>query len=379
MLKVKLAARRLVRTLSAFFPAQRPFSRKEPFLRKKGSARLFLPILSYGGALSVQVSKKVTKMVRHYSQDERQSDAALHWDAFRTVLLKAFAKHGARDFSDQQWLRFVHEGSSKTRIEYCEDSKNSLAYFRAIQGHTGGIPIDPELMECIRIPFNWKRFIYHRLCSFTIQSILENGLITGGHESDKFNLSWRMDRFWVDMVFTPLNPFGGDSEEERRDDYTVPQKNSLPLSLQTKSRCCVLYKISRAQDQGLQFWQTKSHAIIVHSPVPANCICWVISQNGDRILIERLSTPRPAPKVTLKSNWQSQKQQQQQQSTCDDVTSTRRLVRESQSGTRDVRGYTTDDQIGTWRPVRALERAVDKKPKFESDFWVEGVPKDANF
>ena len=47
-------------------------------------------------------------------------------------------------------------------------------------------------------------------------------------------------------------------------------------------------QLSRAQDQGLQFWQTKSHAIIVHSPVPAGCIYRVISQNGDRMLFERL-------------------------------------------------------------------------------------------
>ena len=40
-------------------------------------------------------------------------------------------------------------------------------------------------------------------------------------------------------------------------------------------------KRSRAQDQGLQFWQTKSHAIIVHSPVPADCIHRVISQNEE--------------------------------------------------------------------------------------------------
>ena len=38
------------------------------------------------------------------------------------------------------------KGSRKTRAEFCEDSKNSLAYFRAIHGHSGRIPIDPELM-----------------------------------------------------------------------------------------------------------------------------------------------------------------------------------------------------------------------------------------
>ena len=102
----------------------------------------------------------VTKMVRHYDQDERQSDAALRWD-IRTVLLKSFAKHGARDFSDQQWL----------------------------------------LQGCF---------------SFSIQSIHENGLIQGGEESDKGRQT---------VFFTPLSPFGGDpDEEESRNDYTVPQK-----------------------------------------------------------------------------------------------------------------------------------------------------------
>ena len=84
-------------------------------------------------------------MVRHHDRDERQSDAALHRDTMRPVV-KAFAKHGARDFSENHWLRLIHEGSNKTRFEICEDSKNSLAFCRAIQVHSGGISSDPELM-----------------------------------------------------------------------------------------------------------------------------------------------------------------------------------------------------------------------------------------
>ena len=72
-------------------------------------------------------------------------------------------------------------------------------------------------------------------------------------------------------------------------------------------------RLSRAQDQGLRFWQTKSFAIITYATVPADCIDRVTSQNGDRVIFERLATPRPAPKVTLKSNWLTQQQQQQQQ------------------------------------------------------------------
>ena len=110
----------------------------------------------------------------------------------------------------------------------------------------------------------------------------------------------------------------------------------------------------------IEFWQTKSQAIIVQDPVPAECIYKVISQNGDRILFERHSTPRPAPKVTLKSSWQSQQQH---------VT--------DQTGIRDVRGHTTDDQTSTRKVVRNFESLVDKKPQFEIDLRIEGVSQDA--
>ena len=63
-------------------------------------------------------------------------------------------------------------------------------------------------------------------------------------------------------------------------------------------------KLSPAQDQGLRFWQTKTSAINVHNLVPANCIYKVIPQNGDRTLFERLSTPRPAPKVSPSPQFQ---------------------------------------------------------------------------
>ena len=112
-------------------------------------------------------------MVRHYDQDERQSHASLHWDSISPILLKAFATHGARDFSDEQWLRLIHEGSSKTTFEYCDDSQKSLAYCRAIQEHLGGIPLHPVLVVYIRIPYNWKEYIFRRGCSFSIQPVLE--------------------------------------------------------------------------------------------------------------------------------------------------------------------------------------------------------------
>ena len=124
--------------------------------------------------------------------------------------------------------------------------------------------------------------------------------------------------------------------------------------------------------KGCNSGKTKSHAIIEHDLVPAECIYKVLSQNGDRILFERHSTPRPAPKVIMKSNRQSQ----QQQSICDDVsTSTSKLVTD-QIGIRDVRGYATDDQTSTRKLVRNPEPPVDTKPQFEIDLR-KGVSQDA--
>ena len=35
----------------------------------------------------------------------------------------------------------------KKRLEYCQDEDEFLCYFRATQGHSGGVPMSPELMK----------------------------------------------------------------------------------------------------------------------------------------------------------------------------------------------------------------------------------------
>ena len=294
---------------------------------------------SDGGALPTAVSKMVTRMVRHYDQDERQSDAALHWDTIRPLLLKAFAKHGARDFSEKNigFDLFVKEaarrGSSTVRIPKIP----WLTYEQLIQGHSRGLTIDPELMEHIPIPYNWKEFIFHWGCSFSIQSVLENGLIPGGKGKQGRTTDHLLPHHSIRSRKIP-------AQKNPRNDNTIPQKVHYHSYWKRDQDAVHWIKLSRAQDQGLRFWQTKSHAIIVHNPVPADCIYKVISQKG----FERLSTPRPAPKLTLKSNSHSQ-QQQQQQSFSDDVY----WCKESctgQIGERDVRGNTTDDQTSTRKP-----------------------------
>ena len=206
------------------------------------------------------------------------------------------------------------------------NSRNFLLYIRATQGHTGGNLIAPELMGHVAIPDNWKEFLFHRGYSSDVTSILKSGLIAGGRERKEGRQT---------IFFTQLNPFGDNpDEEEPSDDLSKPRKAHY-YSEWTNSQDAVCWiSLARAQDKGLRFfWQTRSHAVIVYSSVPADCIYKVISPKGERTLFERLSTPRPAPKIVLKSAWQSQQQQQQQQDTSESASSSsRKLVQREEQG-----------------------------------------------
>ena len=116
----------------------------------------------HGGGLAVSVSKMVTTMLR----------------------LTAFGHEGGRDFDDGFWLRLIHDGSTKKRLEFCQDKDENLCYFRAIQEHSGGTPICPELMKYTPFPCTWKEYIYHRGSAWIFQSILGSGVILRGKEKD---------------------------------------------------------------------------------------------------------------------------------------------------------------------------------------------------
>ena len=178
-----------------------------------------------------------------------------------------------------------------------------------------------------------------------------SGILLGGKENDKA------------VFFTPLNPFGNDPDEEKsHNDYTVPQKVHYKTNWKHNQDAVLWITLSRAQDQGLRFWQTKSFAIVTYATVPGDCIDRVTSQNGHRVIFERLATPRSAPKVTLKSNWRTQQHQQKQPQRPtleDDVRSIwkQRATWESGAGVRDVPKHATQVERATRKLVQATFKA----------------------
>ena len=168
-------------------------------------------------------------------------------------------------------------------------------FFRAIQRHSGGMISQPELMNYVLIPYKWKQFICHTGRARDRFSIAEVGLVTGDKESKEGRQA---------IFFTPLDPCHSDSSEaESITDLLKPRKvhHQTHCGLEQDAVCWM--NVSRAQDSGLKFWQTQSHAIIVYRSVPKEYVERVVSENGGRELFTRQLTPRRGSKVTFRNTW----------------------------------------------------------------------------
>ena len=180
----------------------------------------------------------------------------------------------ARDFSDEVWLQKIFEGSTKTRMENCKN-KDGFFWFtsdsRAFCRYSNRTRIDGLCIYSSKL----EKYIFHRGFSWNFHSVLGNRLVLGGKEKDKARQA----------VFpTQLNPFRNDPEEEEpHDDYTVPRKVLYASRWKHDQDVVFWIRLSKAKDQGLEFWQTKSFAIMTYATLPGDCIDRVTSQHEGRV------------------------------------------------------------------------------------------------
>ena len=192
-------------------------------------------------------------------------------------LRKAFQKAGGRKFSDSDWLQYIYEGSNKTRFQYCKNSKNVLLYIRAIQGHTGGKVVAPEFVRSRRLFHTigknacfTKDVLIVALHFSSQDSLLEEGRADMENNQSSSHLSIRCLR-----TIQKKNNQETTSRKPRKEHYRSKWKHSQDA--------VYWVNLARAQDKGLQFWQTRSNAIIVYSSVPSDCIYKVLSQKGNEL------------------------------------------------------------------------------------------------
>ena len=239
-------------------------------------------------SLTWKVSNEVTKCSRH-RELHRAVDGANVWCSLLPMLRREFETEGAGVFSNSKWLSLIHGGSDKHRFQYCLDSNENLMYIRAIQGHSGGALVDPELMNYVAIPLGWKEYLYHVGGSFAMHSIMQAGLVAGGKDTKEGRQT---------VFFTVLDRLGDELDEEY-EDLSQPRRVHYKSKWRVTQDAIYWINLAKAQNNGITLWQTRPHAIILCDSVSADCIEKVLSTRYDNILYQKIPIPRPPPKIVL--------------------------------------------------------------------------------
>ena len=155
------------------------------------------------------------EVVRHNDQDERETDGAVHWNRWFKNCGEHFRSPEGENSRTQIGINTFMKEATRRGSSIAWIPEISYLYIRVIHGRTGNM-IALELMGHVAIPYKWKEFLFHRGCSFDVTSIRRSGLLAGGRESKEGRQT---------IIFTPLNPFGDNpDEEEPRNDLSKPRK-----------------------------------------------------------------------------------------------------------------------------------------------------------
>ena len=129
-----------------------------------------------------EVSKAITRLLRHDQPVPRGSDEAIHYsDIIEECRMKKF--DGAWQWLLEDWISTLAKGGgAKKTFQYCvnPNSSNQFLYLRAIQGHSGDNAVDPTLQENVLLPKGFTEYIYHVGNANELNSLIRNGLIPGG-------------------------------------------------------------------------------------------------------------------------------------------------------------------------------------------------------
>ena len=154
------------------------------------------------------MSKKLINLLRHGSLP-REDDGAIEFWRSKDYLRNHFVH--SQHWSDEKWkCTMAKGGGNKKRFQYRTDPSGEILYLRALQGHSGQNLIDLSLQDTVLIPDDFFKYIYHVGCAINLHSIINSGLIPGGH-----NLSNRQTVFYL-----PVNPM----DKEHKDPETVDLK-----------------------------------------------------------------------------------------------------------------------------------------------------------
>ena len=112
------------------------------------------------------------------------------------------------------------------------------------------------------IPSNFFLYIYHIGCAFNLHSIINSGLIFGGQNSNKRQT----------VFFLPVDPMDKSHKDLDDIDLNVPRHAQYLHNAWKRHHDAENWvDINLAIEKGLQFYQTRSNAIILQETLP-DCV-----------------------------------------------------------------------------------------------------------
>ena len=196
---------------------------------------------------------------------------------------------GASQQSLEEWTSTLAKGGgAKRRFQYCvnPNSSNQFLYLRAIQGHPEENAIDPTLQDNVLLPKGFTEFIFHVGNASELNSIIRNGLIPAGKSVKRGRQA---------LFFTAVNPMeDGNGLEATPRDRTksrfAPYKSTWKRFQNTVYWC----NLKLAHEKGLHFYQTRSHAVVLHN-------LWILEElRGQRLQPIRVQGTENATDVATK-------------------------------------------------------------------------------
>ena len=239
---------------------------------------------------------------------EKASDNTGYWSDEMT---KDFVN--APHWSIEKWVSVPAKGGGqKKRLQYCVNPNypHQFLYLRPIHGHSGST-INPALQDNVLLPDGFTEYIHHVGNGKELRSRVTHGLIPGG-------VSLRTGRQAV--FFTIVNPMDnqdglGETLCDLSQARIAPCKNTWKQFQDTVFWCNLKF----AQQRGLQFYQSRSNAVILYDTLPAEFTEKAICMKTKDQLYKRKSVIL-RPRVFLEANSQSGSQDlpvQQARSSCE--------------------------------------------------------------
>ena len=174
------------------------------------------------------------------------------------------------------------------------------------------------------------------------------------------------------MFFTAVNPMDdGQSMEEIRCDLDKPRIAPYKNTWRPHQNTVYWCNVQLAQKRGLQFYQTRSHAIVLYNTLLAVCVETAVRMKTQEELYHKVYQSPRLPRVILKPNSQCGQQDQldQEARTSSDHQSVSGSYGETRSGNVDygIPGITSLHSPTTGhesqRNSQKVDSAVRKSPE----------------